>query len=528
MNETAPPLAPPRWEELHSLVLRDATERPLFDHLLHDWARAHGADSAALYLEGERGFERLFAVGEGIPLPASYAEPPGDLAHARFAGGMAVCWAPRGRASGAEEAPLRLAVALAARVARLKRQLKHQRFQANYRGVELEALYEVGLAVASTLDLGDLSETILLRAVSLLDARRGALYLLSGEEYRLVRTIAGDAAETIAAVDSRLAALFAGEDPGPIDLLPDASYILGVPIAVDDSPRGLLVVADKESRRGVGPFAPSARRTLALFANQAAIALENARLHLQALEKERLDREMTLAADIQKRLLPKGAPQIEGYSIAGWNRPARQVGGDYYDFLQLAEDRLGVIVGDVSGKGIPAALLVSTLHSAARLLLDRIEVGPELLAKLNSHILLSSTSNKFITLLLTQIEPQSGRLRYVNAGHNPGLLLRADDSMEMLESGGLPLGMIAGATYREGCLEMTPGDLLCLYSDGITEQSAENDEEFGVDRLWDVLRTHRSEPLGEIVQAIDAAVRAHAAGKPQSDDQTIVLMRREA
>ncbi len=527
MSETVAPPATSRWEELQSLALRDATERPLLDRVLRDWAREHGAGAAALYLEGERGFERLFGVGEGLPLPATYAEPPADLAHTRFAGGMAVCWAPAKRPSGPDEGPLRLLVAFAARVARLKRLLKHQRFQANYRGVELEALYEVGLAVASTLDLGELSEVILLRAVSLLDARRGALYLLERGGYRLVRTISGDAAGEIAADDPRLPALFAGEDPGPVDLLPDAAFILGVPIAVDESPRGLLVVADKESRRGVGPFASADRRTLGLFANQAAIALENARLHLQALEKERLEREMTLAADIQKRLLPKGAPRIPGYEIVGWNRPARQVGGDYYDFLRLADDRLGVIVGDVSGKGIPAALLVSTLHSAARLLLDRIEVGPELLAKLNAHIHLSSASNKFITLLLAQLEPASGRLRYVNAGHNPGLLLRSDDCLEMLEAGGLPLGMMPTAAYREGCVEIGAGDLLCLYSDGITEQDSPDDQEFSMERLCQVLRANRTRPLQEILQAIDAALGEFAHGQPQGDDQTVVLVRRE-
>jgi sigma-B regulation protein RsbU (phosphoserine phosphatase) len=526
MSETAAPPATSRWEELQGLALRDATERPLLDRVLRDWAREHGSESAALYLEGERGFERLFGVGAGLPLPATYAEPPADLTHVRFAGGMAVAWAPPQRVVGPDEAPLRLLVAFAARVARLKRLLKHQRFQANYRGVELEALYEVGLAVASTLDLGELSEVILLRAVSLLDARRGALYLLERGAYQLVRTIAGDAADEIAADDPRLRALFDGAEGGPVDLLPDASFILGVPIAVEESPRGLLVVADKESRRGVGPFAPTDRRTLGLFANQAAIALENARLHLQALEKERLEREMTLAAEIQKRLLPKGAPRVGGYEIFGWNRPARQVGGDYYDFLPLAEDRLGMIVGDVSGKGIPAALLVSTLHSAARLLLDRIEVGPELLSKLNAHIHLSSTSNKFITLLLTQLEPASGRLRYVNAGHNPGLLLHADDRLEMLESGGLPLGMMPKAVYREGCLELGRGDLLCLYSDGITEQSSPSDEEFAMERLAQTLRAHRERPLPDVLQAIDAAVAEFANGRPQADDQTIVLVRR--
>ena len=145
-------------------------------------------------------------------------------------------------------------------------------------------------------------------------------------------------------------------------------------------------MGDKESRRGVGPFLASDRRTLSLFANQAALALENARLHLQALEKERLEREMHLAAEIQRQILPKGAPVVPGYELIGWYRPARQVGGDYYDLFRREDGRVGLVLGDVSGKGMPAALMVSTLHSALRLLLDQTGFGPLLLERLNRHI----------------------------------------------------------------------------------------------------------------------------------------------
>ena len=221
-------------------------------------------------------------------------------------------------------------------------------------------------------------------------------------------------------------------------------------------------------------------------------------------------------------------PSTPGFDLMGWNRPAQQVGGDYYDFLPMENGNLGVTVGDVSGKGIPAALLVSTLHSAVRLMLDRVEVGPMLLQRLNQHIHASSAPNKFITLLLAQLDLETSDLRYVNAGHNPGLLIRADGTSTTLEPGGLPLGLLAGGAYRCESLHMGPGDLLCLYSDGITEAASPSDEEFGLDRLCALLTQYRHAHLQELVQLIDVEVREFSAGQPQGDDQTLVLLRRKS
>ncbi len=410
---------------------------------------------------------------------------------------------------------------------RLKADLKEQQFQVNYRVVELEALYDVGLAVASTLDLDRLSEEILLRAVSLLDARRGALYILENGRYRLAGTFGGEAAPWFEVDDPGLRELLAGGGPPPAHLLPGTRYLLGVPIEVENGPRGLIAVGDKESRRGVGPFLPSDRRTLSLFANQAAIALENARLHLQALEKERLEREMQLASEIQRQILPKGAPTVPGFQLAGWNRPARQVGGDYYDLFPVQDGRLNLVVGDVSGKGMPAALMVSTLHSALRLLLDQAPFGPSLLERLNRHIVESSAANKFITMLLAELSPATGVLHYMNAGHNPAILLRRDGSYEELKAGGLPLGLMPEARYQSRAITMEPGDVLCLYSDGITEATAPDDEEFGMERLVDLLRRGRDLPLVDLMEEIPRAVGEFSQGSPQGDDQTVVLLRRD-
>ncbi|HEX4959221.1 MAG TPA: SpoIIE family protein phosphatase [Thermoanaerobaculia bacterium] len=519
----------PAWDELLALSRDETGERQLLERLLDLWRQEHGASAAGLYLDHSGTLEREAAVGDGLPLAVEGTDGLGSLA---FPGGR-LLYAPAGAlapdaAEHAASDPLTLLLATSLKNCRLKQELKEQQFQVNYRVVELEALYDVGLAVAATLDLDRLSEEILLRAVSLLDARRGALYLLEDGRYRLDRIFGGEAADWLAADDPELHAFLASGGEAPVTLLPGATYLLGVPIEVESGRRGLLVVGDKESRRGVGPFLGSDRRTLSLFANQAALALENARLHRQALEKERLEREMHLASEIQRQILPKGAPVVSGYDLMGWYRPARQVGGDYYDLFPVRGGRTGLVVGDVSGKGMPAALMVSTLHSALRLLFDHLEFGPELLERLNRHIVESSAANKFITMLLTEIDPRTGVLHYMNAGHNPGILLRRDGSVDPLGAGGLPLGLMPDARFQSRALNVEPGDLLCIYSDGITEAESPAEEEFGMERLIDVLRRERERPLPELIETIPQVVGEHSQGLPQGDDQTLVLMRRDA
>ncbi|HYU33339.1 MAG TPA: SpoIIE family protein phosphatase [Thermoanaerobaculia bacterium] len=529
-------ITPRLWRELLVLLQDEAGERLAIERLLELWCQTRETRSAGLYLERQGVLEQQAAVGEHLPeiLDAGALER-GELAELeieslRLPGGC-LLWSPAGNPFvSPEEAddPLPVLLASALKSFRLKQVLKEQQFQVNYRVVELENLYDVGLAVAGTLDLDRLSEEILLRAMSLLDARRGALYVLEDGRYRLERNFGGEAGRWFAEEDPDLAVFLSGYGEGPADLLPGAHHLLSVPIVFESSPRGMLVVGDKESRRAVGPFSSSDRRTLGLFANQAAIALENARLHLRALEQERLEREMHLAAEIQRQILPKGAPQLPGCQLVGWNRPAREVGGDYYDMFPTQGGRMGLVVGDVSGKGIPAALMVSTLHSALRLLLDQTGIGPPLLEKLNKHILESSMPNKFITMFVAELDPESGNLLYVNAGHNPGLLLHQDGRIEELGSGGVPLGLFPGSRYQAREATVGPGDLLCLYSDGITEAESVDDEELGTERLCDVLRSHCEEPaLQAVLDAVRVSVEEFSRGRPQGDDQTLLLLRRD-
>lgn len=514
------------WTEALELAGRDEDGRVLVERLLELVRLGTEASGVALYTGQGQPLTREVVVGSGnFPETVDSAPPDGRLAKIAVVGGMVLADVPDGGPVEVEHA-LRVALAAGIRNLDLEKRLKRQRFEVNYRGVELEALYDVGLAIAGTLNLDDLSEEILLRAVSLLDARRGALYLVDGDRYRLDRTFGGDARGRMRLDDPAVVALLKGKSAGGQDLIPGAEHLLAVPIEADGTPRGLLIVADKESRHGVGPFELSDRRSLGMLANQAAIALENAHLHRQALEKERLEREAELAAEIQRQLLPDRMPLFDGIEVIGWNRPAREVGGDYYDLLPLDGGRLAALVADVTGKGMPAALMVSTLYSALRLLLDREPLGPELVERLNRHIFESSAPNKFITLLVATVDPESGEVSYLNAGHNPGFLVRATGSIEELPTGGMPLGLFAKGGFESRSLVMQAGDLLCLYSDGITECASPTDEEFGEQRLCDLLRAAADQPLSEIIELVDTAVTDFAAGLPQGDDQTLVLLRK--
>jgi phosphoserine phosphatase RsbU/P len=520
MNATLLPISAERQRRLFSLLQEEGAE-PLFLRETLQLAReALAVDALAAYLDGDDGFESCACLGA--------ADFPAALGH-----GEAIGWPSLPLSGGvlllseplADELPdpLGLLLAVGLRLCRLRASLKRLDFDAKYRGVEREAIYDVGLAIASTLDLPHVSEEILVRAVSLLDARRGALYLLDdtlgdvkGRRYRLQSAIGGTAREGLALdVEAETA-----------DLLPQAHHLLTVPIEVEGERRGVLVVGDKESRSGVGPFPDEDRRALSLFANQAALALEQARLHQEALEKQRLEREMELAAQIQQGILPRALPAIDGFELLGWTRPARHVGGDYWDVVPLPDGRFALLVADVSGKGVSAALLVSTLHSALRLLLARGESTSGMLQAVNQHLIDFSAANKFATLLLAALDAASGEIAYVNAGHNPGVLVRGDGVIERLGACAVPLGLLPSPAYAESTLRLEADDLLCIYSDGVTEAASPSDEEFGLERLEATLLAGRSAPLPELRGTLERELREFGAGQPQGDDQTVVLLRR--
>ncbi|MEM9292630.1 MAG: SpoIIE family protein phosphatase [Acidobacteriota bacterium] len=424
---------------------------------------------------------------------------------------------------------------LLARIQRLEEQIRDERFQARYRGVELEALYDVGLAITSTLNPAEVAEQILMRAISLLDARQGALFDIPlSEDDGKATQLALEPIQMMGELTPAASSLsFQQALENPTELFSGAKYALAQAITLDEEPSGLLVVADKESRHGVGPFPDSDSRTLALFAQQSAVALRNARHHRDALEQERIQRDLVLAAQIQQQLLPDALPEVDGYGIAAWSRPAREVGGDYYAAHRLEDGRLLLVIADVAGKGVPAALLVSNLDSALHLMLA--DSGNSLstldaaqVERLSRHIFERSLSNQFITFLALCLNPASGAVEFVNAGHNPGLVHRASGNFLEMQASGPPVGMFPAVAYRLGQLTLEPGDLLCLYTDGISECADEEEVELGDDGLKELLIASAPGPLHHLTDRIAERCLELSGDRPQADDQTLVLLQRRA
>jgi sigma-B regulation protein RsbU (phosphoserine phosphatase) len=418
---------------------------------------------------------------------------------------------------------------------RLSRLVKDAEFEIKARLLELESLYDLGLSLTGQLDISALADEVLYRSISLTDARKGTL-LVFGERGAapLSRSVGGDILPPEA---MRTWNLPAGESAINNDAarvptagvqLADCQKCLVVPIAMPGRRLGVLAVADKESRDGrVLDFTPADARLLALFANQAAAAIDTTRLHREALEKERIERELELAAAIQRQLLPRELPRLAGLELAGSTLPTRQVGGDYFDFFPLSRGRIGFVVADVSGKGIPAALLVSTVHAAIYLQIDASETIVDLVSRIDKHLQRFSAAHKFLTLFFGVLEPEANNLRFVSAGHNPALLARRSGAIERLCATGVPLGLVPNGSWTEESVAFGPGDLICAYTDGFTEASNAAEEEFGLERLEEELQGSLHLPARELSERLFRAVADFAQGMPQYDDQTLLIVRRD-
>src|SRR5438128_136913 len=395
---------------------------------------------------------------------------------------------------------------------RLSQEMREGDFQLKYRLWELESLYDIGLSIAGTLNIDDLADEVLFRMISLINARRAALFLRDGDRFKPYRSF-GDVPLTEEDLQRALRTTEA------ISL--EGGTAVAVPVNGNNQIIGVLAAADRETRDGIGAFEANELRLLSLFANQVGIALENARLHRDALEKQAMERELELAATIQRDILPKSIPTIEGVEIAALSRPARRVGGDYHAFFEC-ENGVTMLVADVSGKSMPAALLVSALHAAVQLLVREGRELGEVATELNRHIHHWSAENKFITFIIASIDREAETLEFVNAGHNPGYVL-VGDQLEQLKSHGLPIGMLAQSKYMTQVRPFANGSTVVLYSDGITEAENEAEEEFGSDRLENLLQPPCT--AAELRDRIAAAVDGFVGSAPQHDDQTLVIAR---
>jgi serine phosphatase RsbU (regulator of sigma subunit) len=269
-------------------------------------------------------------------------------------------------------------------------------------------------------------------------------------------------------------------------------------------------------------------KMMTLISNLAAVKIENARLIEKAIEKEKMERELDLAAKIQSDFLPKKSPECENFEVAGSNIPCNQVGGDYYDFIDIDSCRLGITVADVSGKGVSASLLMASVRAALH---SEIHTGykiEEMAARLNDFVHRSSAPNSFITFFFCELNKKSGELRYINAGHNPPLILDKKGKINRLGSCGFCLGMFPSTGYKVASIIFNPGDIAVLFTDGITESRSKKNEEFNEERLVGLVRKHAKLPAQKIMEKIYEEVALFASGTSQMDDMTLVIIKRKA
>lgn len=301
--------------------------------------------------------------------------------------------------------------------------------------------------------------------------------------------------------------------------------ILCVPLMVKSELKGVLTAYNK---KGEGGFTEGDQRLLAIIAMQSAQVIENARLYEQQQAYVRMQEEVRLASTIQRDLLPKAAPQILGYDIAGRSIPAQMVGGDYFDFIAMGSDHLAVCLGDVSGKGLPASLLMANLQATLRgQSLHEIPVN-ERVTRSNELLYRSTDPEKFATLFYGVLDQTRHTLTYSNAGHENPFLFKAGGEVVRLTVGGTVLGVIDQFPFEEGVVRIDPGDLLVVFSDGITEAFNVADEQFGESRLEEILKEGGGETAESLIDKIVEAVNKFAGEAPQADDLTLVVMKRAA
>ena len=299
-----------------------------------------------------------------------------------------------------------------------------------------------------------------------------------------------------------------------------------LPLAVKDRLLGFLSLGPKKSEE---PFSGSDIRLLNSVAAQTGLALENSQLTAEiaaeAAKRERMNREIEIAREVQERLFPQKLPKIDGLDCAGGCRPALGVGGDYYDFLALPGGRLGVVIGDVSGKGIAAALLMASLQASVRGQSMRGESDlAQLIGNVNSLIYEASTSSRYATLFYAELDPATKQLSYVNAGHNAPLLVR-DGTAIYLEEGGTVVGLLPRYPYKQGSIALQPGDVLVAFTDGISEAMNSADEEWGEEALLGAIRECQQLPAQEMIPELLKRADAFVNGAPQHDDMTLVIVK---
>jgi serine phosphatase RsbU (regulator of sigma subunit) len=387
--------------------------------------------------------------------------------------------------------------------------LRHEKelvFSLNHRVLQLTSLIDTGIEISKNEEDALLHHLALERAASLTNASKGVVRVMEGEKlveehYFPDRILLGGKPRKGQVIRAHFN--FAGK-----------SY--------------RFELHEKESRSGVQPFEETDQLLLDALSRQVHASFENRFLHQQALEKERIERDIAVAAAIQKRILPTSLPIVKGYDIAGVNIPSKWVGGDYYDCRPLPDGRFALIIADVAGKGVQAALLVSSLHAYLSAYLESQIQLDELAQRLNKVIFHASPDDKFITAFIAILAPESGQIEFVNAGHNPAYILRANNEVQELPAKGLPLGMLdMDLPCEMETITIGAGERLLLYTDGITEAADTHDVFYDTHSpLIGFVGRHRPDSATQFVSDLIRDIKQFTGSAPQNDDITALYVHR--
>ncbi len=405
----------------------------------------------------------------------------------------------------------------------------------------LSTLIEVNGLISSSLDLDTILENVMTISKKVMNADASSLMRVDEKTNELIYQVAqGTVGERLKKeVRLKMGQGIAGTvaESGEPLLLEDAyahpKFYRGNDEATGYRTRSMITVPLKVGSRITGvaqvinrldgkPFDQDDLELFLALSNMAAIALENAKMHRQILEKQRLVKDMEFARTVQESFLPQKAPEVPGHRFSAHYTPALEVGGDFYDFIHLDRDRTGIVIGDVSGKGVPAALSMAKLGSDMRTLAFTEPSPATALMKLNDLLAERSRRGMFATLLYVELDTASGTLTLCNAGHLPAIVRRADGSLARLAAAsGAPLGMLPGMQFSQETAALGHGDTVVLYTDGIVEAMNAKEELYGYDRFEALLRKSSGDPE-TLKDAIIADVNRFTGLNPQHDDMTLV------
>jgi sigma-B regulation protein RsbU (phosphoserine phosphatase) len=406
----------------------------------------------------------------------------------------------------------------------------------------LQSLIQASQLLNSTLDLEKLLKIILDLTIQNLNAVRGTIYLIDHERNELwSKVVKGkEIVEIRLPLGTGIAGYVAktGKTINLEDAWKDKRFYSGFDVKSGFKTKSMLCMpmANREGKvigvfqvlnKNQGVFDKQDEKFLDAFSDHTALAIENAMLHQAIVEKERVEKEIQIAGEIQRRLLPKELPALRHYQIDATAIPCKTVGGDYFNVVPLDEDRWMLVIADVSGKGIPAALLVSTLHASLHAFLQTNSNIAELAQKLNLMVYRNTTPERFITFFGAVLDLKNDTLTYVNAGHNfPFRAKESTGELEPLAAGGLPLGMFEQAEYQAESVALQGKEAVVFYTDGVTEAMDRGQNEYSEERLREIIAAKAPMSAPEIKNEILSDVQKFTGSEPQSDDLTLMVLKR--